>query len=854
MPISVEEVKAFIASAAKDKEDWQKLADKSWAEIKKRQQNHRLWSITPNSLRRRSRYPAWYSIFKIRQPLVLSRIGIPIGKDTTQDGNDSIGATAAICKERLATALAKTFDFLDVMCRCRDDFLVTNFGLCRAYYERKEVKQEVKEYITPQKTAEGSVVFLGENGKEILSDKIMQDDEGYFVEHEEVIDVDEERVCLEHILYKDVFVDPGIRSWRRRKRLAFACVYSVPEFKDIFGSAAYANLPKPDQTQPGADEASPKIQDIKVFEYWDEYEPDILWIAENGSEFIKPRNYLMPTDEEYDAEEPKNGLYDLEGFFPTPDPLIMNAPTDGFWPVPEYYQLVEILEDIHTIFSRMVAMTTAIRSRLLFDNSIEGLQAALNEATAGDAFGIDNLARSLAENGGTLKGVVQYIPVDEMIEGLNQLYTALDQRLGVIYRLTGTSDLLQGLSQDNSGKTLGERQIEEKYATNQLYEPQRKMAEFVRASYDLICEVALKNFKDASLDMYIMPQTLQPDHRERYRAAMGMLKENSKRFRIELETDSTIALNEQYDKNMRIELVNALTASLEKTAQIAQQSPALVEVDLHAMKYLVQGFRQGKMFQNEITAAIDNVIKQAQEAAQNGPPPFNKDEAMAKLKAMELEDSNKIEVGKVMSNERIAIAEMQSRERLEMMNLNQAGQIAGLKNQVDQATLQINQAKAIQDLQLQYATLSADMNKASQELAVKREALMVEMRKISDEKELAAFKIQMDQQLKPYEIQLEMQRQQIDQMELQLRARDQMLKAQEQQMVDTHVTTDNILQKQRLELDSAALAHEVSKPPELPPITINQAPQNKVSKKTKIKQDALGNVRSIENKETQTPG
>src|SRR5262245_45657848 len=116
MTLSIEEAKAFITDARKAREPWLKMAEKSWGEIKKRQQNHRLWSITPNSLRRRSRYPAWYSIFKIRQPLLLSRIGIPIGKDTTQDGNDNVGATAAICLERLAINLARSFNFFDVLC------------------------------------------------------------------------------------------------------------------------------------------------------------------------------------------------------------------------------------------------------------------------------------------------------------------------------------------------------------------------------------------------------------------------------------------------------------------------------------------------------------------------------------------------------------------------------------------------------------------------------------------------------------------------------------------------------------------------------------------------------------------
>lgn len=845
MTITIEEAKAFIVDAERAKQSWQVMADRSWMELKKRQRNNKLWSITPNSVSRRARYPAWYSIFKIRQPLILARIGIPIGKDTTQDGNDNIGATAAICLERLAVSLAKTFDFFDVMSACRDDFLATNFSLCRGYYERDEVKQKVKEYIQPQKTETGAI-FVDADGKEIQSDNIMQDDEGYFIEHSQVVDIENEKICLEHVLYKRIYVDPGILRWNRCKRLAFEEYYSVPEFKAIFGAAAYAQLPNPEEEKPGADEATPKRQSVKVFEYWDEYEAEVLYWPDNGKDFIKPLAYLTPDNEEYSTDSERHGLYDLEKLFPVPNPLIMNAPTDEFWPVPEYYQMQEMIEDIHLVFSRMVAMTKAIRPRLLFDDSIEGLKEALNEATTGDAFGVSNLASSLAQYGGSLEGVVQYIPVQVMVDALGNMYTALDQRLQSLFRLTGTSDLLQGLSADNSGKTLGERQIEEKYATNQLYEPQRKMAEFVRGSYQLMCEMALKNFKDASLDMYIMPQTLQPEDQQRYRAALGMLKDNQKRFRIELETDSTIALNEEYDKKMRIELVNTLTAAIEKTANVAQNSPALVAVDLHAMKFLIQGFKQGKMFQSEITEAIDNVIKQAEEAAKNAPPPFNKDEVMAKLKAQELKASNDLQ-----------IASIQSRERIEMAKLNAAAQINSIQVQLDQFKLQVEQGERAREqrgqLQLEYAKINASIQEAQQKLLLDRDALMVELRKVTTKQEADQFAMMVEQQTKPYELQLEAQKLQIDQAELQLRAQDQALKAQEQAMVDSHVNTDNILQQMRLELDAHALTVEANKPPTPPDVHIHMPQPVTTKKKVSIQRDEMGNMTDFNMQDVQEP-
>lgn len=837
MSVTVEEVKAFLADADKARQPWLTMAKRSWDELKKRQKNYRLWSVTPNSLRRRARYPAWYSIFKIRQPLLLSRIGIPIGKDMTQDGNDNIGATAAICLERLAVNLARSFDFFDVMAASRDDFLATCFGEVRAYYERDEVKERVKERLTAVKTENGDVVFLDGAGKIVESDDIGQDDEGFFLELDKVVDVENERICLEPVLYSEIYVDPGVRRWKRAKRIAYAEYYSREEFKEIFGLKALQTIPDKDDKQPGADEAYPKRQEIRVYEYWDFYEKKTYWLADNGSDFITPQGYYQPSpDADGDGDdEPLNGLYSLEGFFPSPPPLMNNQPTDEFWPVPEFYQLVEVFEDIHTLFSRMVVTTRAYRARLLFDNNVDGLQEALNEAAEGDSFGVPNLAQSLAAAGGSLDNVVQYLPTEGIIKSLEQLYVSLEQRLNVVYKLTGTSDLLQGLITDPTQRTLGERQMTEKYALNQIAEPQRKMQEFVRSSYQLLCEMALKNFKDASLDKYIIPQTLSPEHRQRYGAAIGMLKEDSKRFRIELETDSTIALNEEYDKQMRVELVNTLTSALQNTASVAETSPALVVPELHAMKYLVQGFRQGKMFQTEITQAIDNVIKAAEQAT----PAFNKDEAAAKLKAQELEINSRVE------QFRIASA-----ERLEAAKLAQAERFKALEAQLDSMKTQQESAQAYADLQLKYQELSAEIQQAREKLALDREALYIEAQKIADKRQADQIKAVLDEQVAATDAALATAAQRLEEQRV-------MLDEQEKYMTEERLQSEHDLNQLQTQMEIAAQFAEsqnVETPPE-PPVHLHIESPTPVKKqsKTKIEQDGLGNVTKLETMEIEEP-
>lgn len=850
--LTPEEVRSFISDAKKARENWLVTAERSWSEIKKRQKNGNLWSVSPNNARRPAKYPLWYSIFKIRQPIVFSRVGIPIGKDTTQDGSDNIGATAAICLERLAINLARSFNFKDVMCTVRDELLATNMGNVRAYYERKEIKEPVVERLAAQPDeVTGEMNFFDSVGNPVGPDEeISQDDQGFFRETEEVVDVEEERICLEPVVYKDGLFEPDVIRFHRMKRIAFLHKFSQRDFKAHFGAKAFATLSQDDDHLSTNSEAAQKRESIRVWEYWDKHENETVWLPEEGKDFIKPIGYGDEYDEEGEEEETRVGIYDLDGFFPMPEPLMINQPSDEFYPVPEFYQLQELIDFIHTIFSRMIALTKAIRARLLFDNNVDGLQAALNEATEGDAFGVPNLAQSLANAGGTLDAVVQYIPTEKLIQSLGNMYTALEQQLNTAYKLTGTSDLLQGFTSDASQKTYGERQLQEKYALNQISEAQDKMQEFVRASYELMVEMALRNFKDSSLERYIIPQTLPEDHKPRFPAALALLKDKRRRFRIELETDSTIALNEEFDKRMRMELVQTLTQSLEKCAGIAESNPGLLKVELHAMKFLIQGMRQGKMFQNEITAAIDAVVQQIDASA--GQPVFNKDE-----KALQLQEQ------KMQIDAQIQQQKIQSDEQLEIAKLSQAQQIANLDQQFEQFKLQAAAAQeqaaqqlevyklqsegsqAAQELQLAFEKTRAEIAQQQQLLQLRSDELLIQLRKLSDEKDSTQFQQMLDARVAEYEMQLGAAQQQIEQVNADLAIKERYMTEarlqQEQQLKELQAAME--MQRHRQELMMA-------QPQQQPAINI-QMPTKQVKRKVKVSRDESGQIADFQIEEQQ---
>lgn len=806
MDLEPADVHQFIIDAKKTRQNWFDVAERSWQEIKKRQKNNQIWSITPNAVRKRSRYPAWFSIFKIRQPLLLARSGTPICKDTSESGTDTLGATAAILRERLAINLAKDFEFFEVMAACRDDFLATNFSTARALYECKEVKERVRIQLKPVQVDEQNVVFVTQDNKVIESDAIQQDEQGFFLETEEVTDVEEEKVYLEPVPWFSAYIDPTARRWPKVRKVATECEYAEREFRLMFGQEGMDSVPLDKRSQV---EGNPNSFCYKVFEYWDFYDKECYWLAENGDKFIKPLGYSSDND-----DPARNGVYDLSGFFPFVKPLTLNQAPDEYWPTPEYYQLVEIFEDIHSIFSRMVTATRAFRTRLLFDNNIEGLAEAIKEAVECDAFGVSNLTEALKHAGGKLANVAQYIDVAPIIAALEQLSIQLESRLKMVFNLTGTNDLLQGLTSDGSGKTLGERQLEEKYAINQLEDAQRKMAEFVRDSYELLTELALKNMKDSTLVKYIMPSTLEPEHQKQWQQALALLKSDPQRFRTDLETDSTIAINERYQKEMSIELVNTLTGAIEKTATTAKEQPALVKIELHALKFLIQSFRQGKLFQAEITEAIDNVIKGLEQQEGNAPP----DPAMLKIQ---------LDQQKNQADAQLKAMKIQSDERVKMMELQQSGFFAQLDGQLDQLKIINDTREGQEQIKLKYQELFAQIEEARARVALEREALFVRLREIGSKVEAEQFRAQVEGQFKPFE-------QQLNAYELQLRRGELELERRNQDFQAYNAQIDNMRQGQRLELDAKALQHEISKPPE-DKRTININVQEPKTKKTKVK-------------------
>jgi hypothetical protein len=835
--ITIEDVKAFVSDVKKKREDFLNVADRSWSEIEKRNRKGKLYGGNDLDRQRRwTKYPLWWSCWKIRQPLVLARLAIPVLKDTQSD-NDEYGNTACIIGERLIRGILKTFDCFAEFSASVDDYLVTNFGWGRAFYRRTECVEPEKimlqvvqqdtpspiEQIDPDQNLldenqapnqPATPIYLAPNGQEIPNPKF--DDLGNpYVETGKQITVDNEEVYFEAGLYSNLYVDPDARRWSQVTRLAFESQYSYREFLQKFGQDSLSKISTAEQEQHRTGKP------IIVFEYHDKLLKECRWFAETSESFFQPQDMLEvnasalsevgdPVDapSEYDNSD----LYGLTGFFPCVEPLIANQATKNFWPTPEFFQIQDMLDDLHQIVGRMFLLGKAIRVRFFFDSSIPQLQQLIGETGEGGGLGIPDLAKTLMDSRGDMSALVAYFPVKELIEGLKNMYEAFNQRLDMFYQVTGLSDLIRGQANPDSDKTFGERQMEGKFALNRIEPMQRKTQEWMKRNYQLLMEMALKCFSDETLDEYITPQTLDDEDKMRYVSALDLLKNNKRsRFRVDFETDSTLSINENYKRAQAIETANTITKMMESVAKTAEQQPELAATELKIAKHVIGELTDGKLFIDEVQDSIEQVIEKVSAPQQ---PEFNPDEAAAQFNMQKLS-----------LDDRFRNIELQTNTQLEMAKLQSEEQRDAIANQLEQIKMQIDSGAKQSDLQVAVAKLQADIAQGWEALNLKKEEMLQVAQKEGGKQALDAFRAQIEARVRSQELTLAQAAQELEAYRIKLEAGDFHASLQERVATEMRLQDEHQMNKQAHAVDVVARLADAMKPepPKPAPVSVDKS-------------------------------
>jgi len=177
-------------------------------------------------------------------------------------------------------------------------------------------------------------------------------------------------------------------------------------------------------------------------------------------------------------------------------------------------------------------------------------------------------------------------------------------------------------------------------------------------------------------------------------------------FRLDIETDSTVRMDEEAEKKSRIELITAVGEFLDKAIAAGSSAPEIVPMLGQLLMYGIRAFKTARPIEQAFEDAMDALEKAAQQP--KGPPPEVQAEQMKGQIAM------RIATQKAQLDAQIARAKQQAES-----------QQAQVENQLESARAQQDSQRQAQ-LEAHKAQLAAASEEKIQEMKNQFEAERVQ--------------------------------------------------------------------------------------------------------------------------------
>jgi hypothetical protein len=476
------------------------------------------------------------------------------------------------------------------------------------------------------------------------------------VDGEEYEEVAYEEVQCEYVYWKD-FRHGSARKWSQVPWVAFRTYPTRDELKARFGNNKASRIPlnyKPE----GCDDDDSQFKKAKVWEIWSKTDKKIYWVAEDFDEVL-------------DEDDP---YINLHGFFPCPKPLYATTTNSHLIPVPDYVEYQDQAAEMDALTARINSLVESVKISGVYAADAPEIKTMLESADESPLIPVANWAM-FAERGG-LDGMVSWFPLDQIVSTIVNLYEAREKTKQELYEITGLADIIRGSSQSNETATA--QRIKGQFATLRLSDTQEQVAKFAKDLIALKAEVIAEHFSPQSLQlmtgMQIDPQVIE------------LLKSDQlRRFRVDIETDSTINIDEQADKESRVEFLNTASSFLERAIPAYQSMPELGELLGQMLMFGIRGFRAGRELEDSFEQAMQKIGQRPQQPQTN---------PEAEAKAAKMQQDMQISEAKAKNDIQISTAKTQQ----ELMQSKQ-------KHELDMQKGMMDMQKKQMEAEMSYASL-----------------------------------------------------------------------------------------------------------------------------------------------------
>jgi len=530
---------------------------------------------------------------QILQTSLLNQIPSPDVNREFDDTNDDVARVSGLILERaLSYHTRKNMQFFDILKQAVQDMLVPGVGVTWHTY-----KAEIEERV-----------------EEPSEDMLAIDPAAKPIEYEEVVG---EELVDEYVYWEDMLWSPS-RVWEEVRWVARKLYLTRDQLINQFGSAGKkVSLDySPKKTDNSIEPQNSVFQQAVVYEVWDRTKKEVIWLSKGYANVLRKKPDFLK----------------LKNFFPCPKPLFATISNGQLIPIPDYNYAKDQYQELNEINTRISLLIKACRVVGAYDKAqATDLKNILSGASENQMVPVDQWA-AFAEKGG-IKGVIDWVPLDQIVATLEQLYKGREDVKQQIYEVTGMADIIRGASK--ASETLGAQKIKAQYASMRIQDRQKAVVYYVSEVFDIQGQLIRKHMDQSEIARMSQVQFLNEDPQV-VQQAMDLLKSEDFELRCQVESESLSDIDFQAEKNDRMEFMTTITNYLKETAALMQNDPTLGPLAAQLLQFSLAGFKVGKKFEGQLDKTIQTILKNlSQPRPPQGDPEQQK--AQAEIQIMEKE-------------------------------------------------------------------------------------------------------------------------------------------------------------------------------------------------------------------------
>lgn len=472
--------------------------------------------------------------------------------------------------------------------------------------------------------------------------------------------VTNQEIYTDYVYWED-FVYSPCRVWEECRWVARKVRMTRDKLKERFGEEIGKKVPldwNPGYRTGSALEGTSKnevFQQAVIYEIWDKDSKKVFWVSKSHDDIL----------------DEKDDPIGIENFWPCPRPMFSTMSTSRCVPKSDFVLIQDQYNELDIVNNRIQLLIQACKVVGVYDKSASGsVPRMLQEGVENTLVPVDNWAM-FAEKGG-MKGVIDWLPLEQVIKALERLEKNREDIKQQIYELTGIADIVRGATK--ASETLGAQEIKAKFASVRIQRKQNTVAEFACDIFKIKAALICKHFPD---DIIVKRSNLAHTEDAPFiEAALQLLRDHElSEWLISIKPDSMAQIDYAQERKDRMELAGVVTSFLEKAIPVFQQAPMVAPFFVTVLKFIVSGFRAGKDIESAMDAMLKNVI---QAASQPQPPKPDPEmiKAQASVQALQaktkagIQAQNAMTGAKIQATQQKAMSDAEiSKQKSEMDNL-----------------------------------------------------------------------------------------------------------------------------------------------------------------------------------------